>query len=121
MAVPIVDKAAVLAVAAELSTVSDAVWFVWLPWVNEFDLSQTGATDATVTLARIYLAAHVVTLSKRGSSAAAGPVTGESAGGLRRSYGLVPMAGTGSYPMTRYGQLYLDLLDQSPANGPFLI
>lgn len=121
MAVTPITKTDVINVAAELSSIADTVWNVWLPWVNEFDLSQTGATDATVTLARIYLAAHIVTLNKRGSSAAAGPVTGESAGGLRRSYGLVPMAGTGSYPMTRYGQLYLDLLDQSPANGPFLI
>ena len=121
MAVPTVDKAAVLAVAAELSSVLDAVWAVWLPWANEFDLSQTGATDATVTLARIYLAAHMVTMSKRGSSAAAGPLTGESAGGLRRSYGLVSMNGAGSFPLTRYGQLFLDLLDQSPAKGPFLI
>ena len=121
MAVANITKGDVVGVAAELSSVSDAVWAVWLPWANEFDLSQTGATGATVTLARIYLAAHMVTMSKRGSSAAAGPLTGESAGGLRRSYGLVSMSGTGSFPLTRYGQLFLDLLDQSPVNGPFLI
>ena len=121
MAVADITKGDVIGVAAELSSVVDSVWAVWLPWANEFDLSQTGATDATVTLARIYLAAHVVTMNKRGSSAAAGPLTGESAGGLRRSYGLVSLNGSGSFALTRYGQLFLDLLDQSPANGPFLI
>ena len=121
MAVADITSADVIGVASELSTIPTAVWNVWLPWVNEFDLSQTGATDATVTLARIYLAAHVVTMNKRGSSAAAGPLTGESAGGLRRSYGLVSMSGDGSFPLTRYGQLFLDILDQSPVKGPFLI
>lgn len=123
MATPEIVKADVLAFAPELTTVpGDAAWVDILAYVNTHDLALSGDDEDTARLARIYLAAHLGLMTKRAGSGAAGPVTAESAGLVRRAYGLLAQAaGANSLAGTMYGQLYLALLGSSSAHGPFLI
>lgn len=118
-----ISKQDVLDYAPSLSTVSDAAWVGILAYVNEFTLTIACwvPSEATVTLARIYLAAHIGLMTKLATSGAAGPVTAESVGGVRRSYGLIAGAISNSSLMsTRDGQLYLDILN-STVGGPILL
>lgn len=57
-----------------------------------------------------YLAAHLLTVSARGGSGAAGPVTSESVGSVSRSFGSSSsQAGSGSLDSTSYGREHLRL------------
>jgi hypothetical protein len=102
----------------------DEAWPDILLFVNQFDLS-TVDTDQDIRMARIFLAAHIaeVLLLARKSGGAAGPVTGESAGGIRRSYGLISSAtSSAALQSTRYGQWFGQLLSMSQGiAGPFVI
>lgn len=120
MANPIV-KADVTAFAPELDLVAAAVWTDVLAYTNLMAL--TSDDDAvTIRMARIFFAAHMVTMQDRAANGSAGPVTAESSGGVRRSYGLVAQSGDpGSYTQTRYGLLYLDVLKRSLCTGPTVI
>ena len=117
----------VLAVAPELAqgkrALSAQAWQEILLLVNsEYDLTQTGEDAATDRIAKIFLAAHMGTLMRRGNQASAGPMTSESMGDVRRSYGLIAgEPGAASLSTTRYGQLYLEILTASVANGPFVV
>lgn len=114
-------KTDVTAFAPELLGVTDAVWFDLLKYVNLMNLTECD-DPVTVRMARIFLAAHMATMNKRAASASAGPVTGESAGNVRRSYGLVSTGSdSGSYSQTRYGILYQDVLKRSQCAGPGVI
>lgn len=115
-----ITKADVLDIDAAL-VASDDAWVWILAYVNRFDLTQVEEDEDTAQLARIYLAAHMVKASKAGAGSAAGPVTSESVGGVRRSYALVAMSSASSLRTTRYGQLFLDIVSASLANGPFLV
>ncbi|MGN6103653.1 MAG: DUF4054 domain-containing protein [Kofleriaceae bacterium] len=115
-----VTKDEVIAFAPELATVSDGTWPSILAFINEIDMTYLGESANTTRLARIYLAAHIAKMGKRAASSAAGPVTSESAGGIRRSYGFAALTDTHSLRTTNYGQLYLDLLGMTLAHGPFL-
>ena len=120
--------------AAELAgSLNNAAWTDILAYVNEFDITQTPplagcyvpaqTPESTQTdrMSKIFLAAHIATMAKRGGTGAAGPVTSEAVGGVRRSYGLIPMAmGVSSLASTRYGQLYLEIVGMSTA-GPMLV
>ena len=121
MSIAAVIKADVLAFAPELSTLTDQFWVDALDYVNQVDLTSVD-TDIDRRLARIYLAAHIGSTTKRAGTGAAGPVTSESAGGIRRSYGLLATSASGSgLSSTRYGQLYESILSMSLAHGPLLI
>lgn len=128
MPAPII-KTDVTAFAPELASIVDAVWTDVLAYVNEFDLTQVaqdnfnlvGASAQTDRMAKIWLAAHIVTQDKRGSSAAAGPLTSESVGGVRRSFGLIPFGtAMSSLATTRYGQEFLEVIGMS-LGGPMLV
>lgn len=121
----------VLGVAPELATgsraLSDVAWQLVLDYVNTFDLTrplddldsaESANTDRT---ARIYLAAHMGKMTQMGQGAAAGPVTGETVGGVRRSYGLLPMLGYGALMRTGYGQTYLEIVGMSLIHGPVVL
>lgn len=123
---PFIIKQDVLEFAPELSSIRDPAWALILKFVNDFDSTGIGGKGgdegATLRLARIFLAAHYGTISKRSKSGAAGPVTSEAAGAVRRSYGLVALAssdaGLGS---TTWGQQFQTLLLMSLAHLPFLV
>lgn len=116
-------QADVTAFAPELATkLGASAWTDVLLYVNELDLTYLTETDQVTRMARIYLAAHIGTMSWRGGSAAAGPLTGEAVGGVRRSYGLISMMTTQTaLGSTRYGQMYLDILTMSFAHGPLVL
>lgn len=117
-------RADVLGIAPELSTLPDIMWVVVLGVANEVKASALG-TDAdspTLRLARILLAAHFGVISRRARTGAAGPVTSETAGALRRSYGLVALSGAESgLATTMYGQQYMTILRMTTAHGPRVI
>lgn len=119
-----VIKADVLALpklSTQLGTMDDSAWVAILAFVNEFDMEQV-ESEATTHLARIYLAAHLALTTKQAFTGAAGPVTGEGAGQVRRSYGLLATAaGTNSLNGTQYGQALLAILSLSAAHGPVLV
>lgn len=108
--------------ASELATgVSANAWTNVLAYVNQFNMTADD-TDEDRYLARVYLCAHILTVGKRASSAASGPLTSESVGGVRRSYGLIATAtSASSLNSTRYGQLYSDILGASLTGGPMLV
>lgn len=117
-------KQDVLAYAPELRTVSDPAWAMILAYVatlggEGFCENEEGPT---LRFARVLLAAHFGTISKRGKSGAAGPVTSEAAGAVRRSYGLIALAsadaGLGTTPA---GAQYLQLISMSCSHGPILV
>lgn len=120
----------VITVAPELETFQ--AWEDVLAYVNEFDITQTyddmvgipqtAESNQTDRMAKIFLAAHIATMVKRAGSGTAGPVTGVSVGGVRRSYGLLPF-GTGltSLSSTRYGQLYMEVVGMTSIAGPMLV
>ena len=73
-------------------------------------------------LLRIYIAAHFALLDVRAQTGAAGPVTAESAGQIRRSYGLLAQAaGANDLAGTLYGNMALALMRSSAAHGPVLV
>lgn len=124
-----ITKADVVAFAPELNTIVDGVWTDILTYVNEFDLTQVAqdqfnlpsASAQTNRMAKIWLAAHMITQDKRGASAAAGPLTSESVGGVRRSYGLIPFGtAMNTLATTRYGQEFLETIGMS-FGGPMLV
>lgn len=117
----------VTAIAPELSTVSDDAQDSILAHVNTaLAVDIFGGESAPKTrLARIYLAAHLGSASRTGSSGAsgaAGPVVSESAGGLSRSYAnLTSASGTGGLSSSTYGQLFEALVGSTPARCPVVV
>lgn len=117
-----VTKTDVLAIAPELTTISDEAWADILAYVNTMSPKGICNDAATFRLARILLAAHYGTISKRAFTGAAGPVVSEAAGGLRRAYGLVALSSAdAALGQTMYGMQYLGILRSSCAHGPLLI
>lgn len=122
---PPITKQDVLEFAGELVRVKDPAWANIIRFVNGIDSSGIdkfgGDEGETLRLARIFLAAHFGTISLRSKSGAAGPVTSEAAGAVRRSYGLVALAShDAALGSTTWGQQYQGLLSMSDAHGPFL-
>jgi hypothetical protein len=115
-------KSDILAVAPELSTLTDQFWIDLLEYANEFDFTSVD-TEHTVRMARIFLCAHLGARAKRSNTSAAGPVISEAAGGVRRAYGLVASSGGALSELntTPYGLTLESILRMSGAHGPFLI
>jgi len=127
-----ITQSDVQAFAPELSVLSAGAWTDILAYVNELDLtvsiypemacpSVPGESAQVDRIAKIYLAAHIGTLTRLAGGGTAGPVTSSSAGGLRRSFGLISMATGSALGSTRYGQMYLDILSMTQAHGPLVI
>jgi hypothetical protein len=117
-------KQDVLDFATELSVVKDPAWAVILAYVMTLGGEGFCETEdgPTLRFARILLAAHFGTISKRGKSGAAGPVTSEAAGAVRRSYGLVALAQSAAgLGTTVYGAQFTQLVSMSCSHGPVLI
>ena len=108
----------VLAIAPGLSKLDASTLLDVLAYVNELtDAGIGGGLDGpTLRLARLNLAAHLGTASLLAKGGIAGPVTSESAGGLRRSYGFLNTAATRqALAGTIFGQQYLGIIEQSLA------
>lgn len=116
-------RADVVAHAAELSTgVSDTAWVDILNYANQVNLNYFGDSDYDTRMARIYLAAHIATMSVTASTGAVGPVISESVGGARRTYAFIQSSSSSaSLTTTKYGQQYQDIIASSCAHGPFLV
>lgn len=116
-------KSDVLAIASQLSTLSDATWVMVLAFVNSME--GLDMEPELRKLALCFLAAHLGTLAgTEGASGATTSVIAESAGGLKRTYAQ-PTASSGTSAelnRTAYGQQYLALLTMSySVRGPILI
>ncbi len=114
----------VTALAPELTSVSSGAQTDLLAYVNTalkvsvFD----DETGPMTRLARIYLAAHYATISQQGGAGAAGPVTGESAGGLSRQYAsFSPMGSDPLFDVTPYGKAFRGLCRRSSARSPVVL
>lgn len=109
----------VTAFAPSLSTIAAGAQTDLLAFVNaELKVSVFGGETAPKTrLARIYLAAHFATAGRRGG--AGGALTSESAGGLSKSYGSA--MSDDLLATTQFGQLFLTLVDASPARCPVVV
>ena len=117
----LIYKDDVLAMAPELVDLSTFAWEDVLAYCNEIDLGRMGETASTTRLLRIFLTAHMGSLALRAISGAAGPTTGESAGSLRRSYGIVSLSAADWLGSTMYGQQYMTILRMSVAHGPRVV
>lgn len=110
----------VLEFAPQLAGLKPTTWSDILATANEFDLASY-STDQDRRMARLFLAAHVGQMLKDARTGAAGPVTSSAVGDIRRSYGLVAMAtSTAGLQMTRYGQMFSEMLIFSVA-GPQIL
>jgi hypothetical protein len=107
-----VDKADVLLVAAELSTVTDAQWAsIWADVELEVGVAGAGSQVRADRLA-VQLAAHMATVRhvRSGGAASPGPLTSVSMGGVSKSYAQ-PAGGVRNSALesTKYGQEYVRL------------
>ena len=112
----------VAAIAPGVSTVDPSAQADILAFVNnELKVSEFGGeSSAKLRMARLYLAAHHGTLVNRGDKA--GPVVGESAGGLSRTYSAPSPAGTDPLlEQTAYGKQFRAIVRTSFARIPLII
>lgn len=114
----------VLGLAPELSTVSTLGQTDILAYVETLDYTKFSDDEGSpiFRLARIYLAAHLGTITLQGGAGAAGPVTQESVGGISRSYGQ-PFGGVapGSLDSTAYGKAYRMIVRRTIARAPVVL
>jgi hypothetical protein len=108
-----------------LAKLPDEAWFPILAYVNTLPDTAIdpggGADGPAVHLARLFLAAHFATCILRGGGAV-GPVTGETAGGLRRTYGLMMLkTGVNGLNTTQWGLQFQVIVELSPAHGPITL
>lgn len=120
----VIVKQDVLDFAPEVSSVNNQAWqYTILPYANRLNADGIGGGEdgPDLRLARILLAAHMATISKRGKTGASGPLTSKAVGQVRESFGLVALAATdASLGATTYGQQLLGLIQWSLAAGPRL-
>lgn len=108
----------VIALAPEVATIPLGAQTDILAYVNsQLNVVTWGGEDSIqLRLGRIYLAAHLATITVFGGSGA-GPVVSESAGGLSRSYAQASTSGA----RTGYQDMFLELLRRTPARLPIVL
>lgn len=111
--------------ATGLAAVSAGAWTDILAYVNQYNLT-TCDTDIDRRLARIYLAAHLATMglsaNAAGVTGASGPLISEAAGDVRNAYGFVSMSsGVGALSLTRWGLMFLEIIEESLCGLPMLL
>lgn len=123
MAVDPITWGDVLGTAPELSTISELGQKSILQYVNQFDYSSIGGTPEEIYYLRVLLAAHFGSVTKRAGSGAAGPVISETAGALRRAYGMIPLSklSFAGLNATMYGQQALTIMASSVCHGPIVL
>jgi hypothetical protein len=113
----------VVAVAPELALIDVIAQDFFLDYVNsQFDVSLLDGEDGPRTrLARIFLAAHLATLSRRGRTSSSGPVIEEALGPQSRKYADITEHYDSLLASTPYGLMYLSVINTSNARGPLVI
>lgn len=114
----------VLAHAPELSVASAGAQTDVLAYVNQTLSSAEfgGDTSIIFKLARILLAAHMVTMSLMATGTLTGPVIGESEGQVSRQYwSNSPMGTDPLLDKSTYGQQFRTLVRRSPARAPVVL
>jgi hypothetical protein len=104
----------VVDVASELATgVSSGFQTKILGYVNEAVNPRSFGGDPSFgyDLARAYLAAHYALYYKLKAAAEQGPQTSESEGGVSESFSAPTMANQSIFNATRYGRLFLSLMN----------
>lgn len=105
--------------APELASLTVAAQNAILVYVNAaFDESKF-KTEA-LKMARVYLAAHLGTLTRLQGSAIAGPLIEESDGRLSRKFAVITAENT-SFSGTSYGELLQFLINTSRARFPVVL
>ncbi len=115
--------AQVEAFAPELDTIDVLAQDLILDFVNTNLNPEAfcGEGNPRLTLARIYYAAHLGTITNRGD-AQGGPVQSESEGGVSVSYGMFSPAGADPLlSTTSYGKQWLQLVRVSPDGLPCVV
>lgn len=103
----------VLGVAPELGCIAIDTQIAILAFVNaELESWPSGSRK---DMASAYLAAHLATVSARGTVGAVGPVVSESMGGISRSFGAVA-ADASTWSQSPYGLLYASMIKTSIAH-----
>jgi hypothetical protein len=112
----------VIVIASELADVAEGAQDIILAYVNGA-LSVSMFKPAALKLARIYLAAHIATVTAEdGDGAAIGPVISESVGGISRTYAAISAVTRGDgFDATSYGQTFGFLVRTSRARLPRVI
>lgn len=109
----------VVALAPELSTLSTPAQTELLGYVNQA-FSESMFTFNGLRMARIYLAAHLGTLTRLQGMAIAGPVIEESDGRLMRKFAVVTNENK-AFTGTSYGDALTLMINTSRARLPVVL
>lgn len=109
--------------APELATLAVNAQTLILDYVNSalnvtvFDGEEGPRTKA----ARVYLAAHLATMTTRANANASGPKTNASLGPQSKKYSEFKSDFASQYNATSYGMLYSLMVNTSSARGPIIL
>ena len=113
----------VTGIAPELVSLSIDAQTLILNYVNEaLDITVFDGEDgALVKALRVYLAAHIGTMTSRANSNKSGAVTDKSLGPQSTKWASNESKFAGQYGDTQYGVLYSTFVNTSSARGPILL
>lgn len=110
--------------ASDLSTLDEAAQDDVLAYVDDaIDPAKFGGEDGPrYKLARIYLAAHLGTVSLKRGTPAGGPLISETVGEITRMYGFSAEAAPDAIASTGWGREYLALIRRTAkCRGPLVL
>jgi hypothetical protein len=82
--------------------------------IDAFD----GEDGIDTKLARIYLVAHFASMPGAGGNAPAGPLIGQTRGGLSQQFQGLPLSGENEWLLTQWGRRFWQMLQASRAAWP---
>lgn len=110
-----IDWSSVVAIAPQLSTVATGIQSYALNFADAQIDDDAWGDPAVADMGRAALAAHLAASFSAPGSSVQGPLTSETVGPMSRSYAALQMSLTDSYlSTTKYGLLYLQLLENTP-------
>lgn len=114
----------VVGLAPELASLTTTAQNTILAYANvalaesQFKLDPGSSISSSLKMARIYLAAHLGTITRWQGSAIAGPLIAESDGRLSRQYAVIPQNIGNTFASTSYGVMLGFLINTSKARMP---
>lgn len=114
----------VVGLAPELSALTTTAQNTILAYANvafdeaQFKLDPGSSISNTLRMARIYLSAHLGTVTRWQGSAIAGPLIRASDGRLEQEFAVIPQNIRSTYAFTSYGVMLDFLLSTSKARMP---